>query len=129
MTNARCQLTIVNCQFLNYQLSTDSMLIVHVHVHVKPEAVEAFRAATLENARNSVAEAGVVRFDVLQQEDEPNRFLLLEIYRTPEDPARHKETAHYATWRDAVAPMMAEPRTSLKYRAVYPDEPGWELPQ
>src|SRR5690606_6844431 len=77
------------------------MLIVHVYVHVRPEAVEAFRAATLENARNSVREPGVVRFDVLQQEDDPTRFLLLEIYRTPEDPARHKETAHYAAWRDA----------------------------
>ena len=105
------------------------MLIVHVHIRVKPEAVEEFRAATLENARNSVAEPGVVRFDVLQQEDDPNHFVLLEIYRTPEDPARHKETAHYAAWRDAVAPMMAEPRTSVKYRAVFPEAPGWELPR
>jgi quinol monooxygenase YgiN len=105
------------------------MLIVHVHVRVKPEAVEAFRAATLENARNSVAEPGVVRFDVLQQEDDPSRFVLLEIYRTPEDPARHKETEHYATWRDTVAPMMAEARSSVKYRAVFPDAPGWELPR
>ena len=105
------------------------MFIVHVHVRVKPEAVEAFRAATLENARNSVAEPGVVRFDVLQQEDDPSRFVLLEIYRTPEDPARHKETEHYATWRDTVAPMMAEPRSSVKYRAVFPDAPGWELPR
>ena len=104
------------------------MLIVHVFVHVKPEAVEAFRAATLENARNSVQEPGVVRFDVAQQEDDPNRFLLVEIYRTPEDPARHKETAHYATWRDTVAPMMAEPRRSVKYRALFPDDAGWEMP-
>jgi autoinducer 2-degrading protein len=105
------------------------MLIIHVHVHVKPEAVEDFRAATLENGRNSVTEPGVVRFDVLQQEDDPTRFLLLEIYRTPEDPPRHKETAHYATWRDTVAPMMAEPRSSVKYHAVFPDPPGWELPR
>ncbi|HEU4453586.1 MAG TPA: putative quinol monooxygenase [Longimicrobium sp.] len=105
------------------------MFIVHVHVRVKPEAVEAFRAATLENARNSVAEPGVVRFDVLQQEDDSSRFVLLEIYRTPEDPARHKETEHYATWRDTVALMMAEPRSNVKYRAVFPDAPGWELPR
>jgi quinol monooxygenase YgiN len=105
------------------------MFIVHVHVQVKPEAVEAFRAATLENARNSVTEPGVVRFDVLQQEDDPSRFVLLEIYRTPEDPARHKETAHYATWRDTVAPMMAQPRSSVKYLAAFPEAPGWELPR
>jgi quinol monooxygenase YgiN len=104
------------------------MLIVHVHVHVDPESVEPFRAATLENARNSVREPGVVRFDVVQEEDDPTRFVLVEIYRTPDDPARHKETAHYAAWRDTVAPMMAEPRRSVKYRAVFPEPPRWELP-
>ena len=104
------------------------MLIVHVFVHVKPESVEAFRAATLENARNSVQEPGVVRFDVAQQDDDPNRFLLMEIYRTPEDPARHKETAHYAAWRDAVEPMMAEPRRSVKYHEIFPAAPAWEMP-
>lgn len=104
------------------------MLIVHVHVHVKAESVEAFRTATLENARNSVLEPGVVRFDVLQQEDDPTRFLLLEIYRTREDPARHKETAHYAAWRAAVEPMMAQPRQSVKFHAVFPGPEGWELP-
>jgi quinol monooxygenase YgiN len=104
------------------------MLIVHVHVHVKPESVEAFRAATLENARNSVREPGVVRFDVVQQADDPTRFVLLEIYRTPEDPARHKETAHYATWRDTVESMLAEPRRSVKYQEIFPDPEGWELP-
>lgn len=103
------------------------MLIVHVSVHVKPESVEAFATATRENARNSVRERGVVRFDVVQQEDDPTRFLLIEIYRTAEDPARHKATAHYATWRDTVEPMMAEPRRSVKYRALFPDPAGWEL--
>ena len=88
------------------------MLIVHVHAHVKPECVEAFREATVENARNSVEEPGVARFDVIQQADDPTRFILVEVYRTPEAPAQHKETAHYQKWRDAVAPMMAEPRTS-----------------
>ena len=105
------------------------MLVVHVHVRVTPESIDAFRAATLENARNSIEEPGVVRFDVLQQEDDPTRFLLQEIYRTPEAPARHKETAHYATWRDTVAPMMAEPRSSVKFRAVFPAPEGWEMPR
>lgn len=104
------------------------MLIVHVQVHVKPEAVEAFRAATLQNASNSVKEPGVVRFDVLQREDDPTRFLLQEIYRTPEDPARHKETAHYAAWRDAVEGMMAEPRSSVRYSAFFPEGSRWEMP-
>src|SRR3954464_11775479 len=97
------------------------MIIVHVFVHVKPDAVNAFTVATLENARNSVAEPGVVRFDVVQQDDDPTRFLLIEIYRTPADPAKHKETAHYAAWRDTVAPMMAESRSSVNYHALYPD--------
>jgi autoinducer 2-degrading protein len=97
------------------------MIIVHVSVHVKPDAVDAFATATRENARNSVKEPGVVRFDVFQQDDEPTRFLLIEIYRTAEDPAKHKETAHYAMWRDTVAPMMAEPRSSVKYRALSPE--------
>jgi autoinducer 2-degrading protein len=105
------------------------MLIVHVFVHVKPDSIGAFTAATLENARNSVQEAGVVRFDVVQQDDDPTRFLLLEIYRTADDPARHKATAHYAVWRDAVEPMMAEPRRSVKYHALFPDPAGWERPR
>ena len=105
------------------------MLIVHVFVHVKPDSVDAFTAATLENARNSVQEPGVVRFDVVQQDDDPTRFLLLEIYRTTADPARHKETAHYAAWRDAVEPMMAEPRRSVKYHALFPEPAGWEQPR
>lgn len=103
------------------------MLIVHVFVHVKPESVEAFRAATLENARSSVREPGVIRFDVVQQEDDPERFVLVEIYRTADDPARHKETAHYAAWRDAVEPMMAEPRRSTKFLPVFPEPARWEM--
>jgi quinol monooxygenase YgiN len=101
------------------------MLVVCVQVHVKREFVEAFRDATLENASNSVHEPGVARFDVLQQSDDPTRFLLCEVYRTPADPARHKETAHYQTWRDTVADMMAEPRSSSRYDSVFPDEQGW----
>jgi quinol monooxygenase YgiN len=95
------------------------MLIVHVHVHVKPDCVAAFQHASIENARHSVQEPGIARFDVVQQQDDPTRFVLVECYRTPDAPAKHKETAHYAAWRDAVAPMMAEPRTSVKYGNVF----------
>jgi len=102
------------------------MLIVHVFVHVKPDRIGAFRTATLENARNSLQEPGIARFDVLQQQDDPACFVLVEVYRTLEDPARHKETAHYQKWRDAVADMMAEPRTSVKYANVFPDDGGWD---
>jgi autoinducer 2-degrading protein len=101
------------------------MLIVHVHVHVKPEGIEAFRAATLANARASVREPGIARFDVVQQADDPTRFVLVEVYRTAAAPAAHKETAHYAAWRDAVAPLMAAPRTSVKFSNVFPDDAGW----
>jgi len=98
------------------------MLIVHVHVRLNPESAEAFRAATIENARNSVLEPGIARFDVIQQQDDATRFVLIEIYRSAAAAAAHKETAHYAKWRDTVAPMMAEPRTSIKYNGVIPDE-------
>lgn len=98
------------------------MLIVHVHVHVKPEFIEAFREATAENARNSVQEPGIARFDVLQQADEPARFILVEVYRSRDATLRHKETPHYAKWRDTVAPMMAVPRSSVKYANVYPPD-------
>ncbi len=101
------------------------MYIVHVHIHVKPEFLEAFKEATLENARNSVQEPGVARFDVIQQADDPTRFVLVEVYRTPDDPARHKETAHYNRWREAVEPMLAEPRSRVVYVNLFPDETGW----
>ncbi len=102
------------------------MYIVHVHVHVKKDQVEAFRQATLENAHHSIHETGIARFDVLQQKDDPSRFVLVEVYRTADDPTLHKETAHYKKWRDAVEDMMAEPRYSVKYENVFPDEDGWE---
>jgi quinol monooxygenase YgiN len=101
------------------------MLIVHVHVRVKPESVAEFRQATIENARASVEEPGIARFDFVEQQDDRTRFVLIEIYRTREAAAAHKETAHYAKWRDAVAPMMAEPRQSVKYNAVFPEPQGW----
>src|SRR5258707_15379248 len=101
------------------------MLVVHIHVHVKPECIEAFKVATLANARASVREPGIARFDVVQQTDDPTRFVFVEVYRTAAAPAAHKETAHYATWRDAVAPMMAAPRASVKYTNLFPDDAGW----
>lgn len=101
------------------------MYVVHVHVRVKPESVEAFCRATIQNARSSLREPGVARFDVIQQQDDPTRFVLVEVYRQPEDAARHKETSHYQVWRDAVADMMAEPRSSVKYDNSFPDDAGW----
>lgn len=104
------------------------MLVVHVFVHVKHDCVEAFQAASLDNARHSIQEPGIARFDVIQQADDPTRFVLVEVYRDAEAPARHKETAHYANWRDAVADMMAEPRSSVKYVNRFPTDPGWNYP-
>lgn len=101
------------------------MLIVHVDVQVKPECVEAFKAASLNNARHSVQEPGIARFDVCQRQEDPGRFMLVEVYRTPEAPAAHKETAHYARWRDTVADMMVVPRTSVKFTNVFPDDAGF----
>lgn len=101
------------------------MLVVHVHVRVKPECVAAFQTATLANAQASVREPGIARFDVMQQADDPTRFVLIEAYRTPDAPAAHKATAHYATWRDTVAPMMAEPRTSVKFSNLFPADPAF----
>ena len=101
------------------------MLVVHVQVRVKPEHVATFKLATLENACQSVQEPGIAAFDVVQQVDDPNRFVLVEVYRTPQAPAAHKETRHYATWRDTVAPMMAEPRTSTKFHNLFPSDENW----
>jgi quinol monooxygenase YgiN len=97
------------------------MLTVHVHIQVKPDRVEAFKAASVENSRHSLQEPGVARFDVLQQQDDPTRFLLVEVYRTADAPAAHKQTAHYRAWAEAVADMMAVPRSSVKFDKVYPD--------
>ncbi len=104
------------------------MLIVHVFIHVKPDCVEAFKRASLDNAHHSIQELGIVRFDVIQQIDDPTRFVLIEIYRTVEDTVHHKETAHYAQWRDTVAEMMVAPRTSVKYVNLFPDELHWDYP-
>jgi quinol monooxygenase YgiN len=95
------------------------MLIVHVHVNVKPDCVEAFKAASIENAKSSVQEPGVVRFDVIQNNEDPAKFVLVEIYKTADDPAKHKDTAHYKTWRDTVEQMMASPRSSTKFHELF----------
>ena len=101
------------------------VLVVHVHVHVKPECIAAFKAATLENARQSIREPGIALFDIVQQADDPTRFVLVEAYRTPDAPAAHKETRHYQEWRDAVAPLMTEARTSVKFENVFPNDAEW----
>jgi autoinducer 2-degrading protein len=101
------------------------MQIVHVHVNVKPEFVEAFKQATIENASRSITEAGIARFDVIQQADDPTKFILVEVYKTAEAPAEHKETAHYSLWRDAVVKMMAKPRQGVKYNNIFPNDENW----
>lgn len=103
------------------------MFIVHVFIHVKPECINDFKTATLANVNNSLKEPGIARFDFLQDAD-PNRFALIEVYRTTEDALKHKETPHYMVWRDTVAHMMAEPRSSVKYTNITPDENGWDSP-
>lgn len=102
-----------------------AMYIVHVFVHVKESRIAEFREATVENARNSVQEPGVARFDVVQQMDDPTRFVLVEVYRSADAAAAHKETEHYKKWRDTVAEMMAIPRSSIKYDNVFPNDEGW----
>lgn len=101
------------------------MYIVHVFVHVKPGHEADFERASLENAQASLTEPGVARFDVIRQQDDPARFVLIEVYRSPDAATAHKETPHYARWRDEVAAWMAEPRSSVKYVNLHPDDAGW----
>lgn len=101
------------------------MLVVHIDVHVKPDCVEAFKQATLINGHASLQEPGVARFDVVQRQDDPTRFVFVEVYRDAAAAAAHKETAHYPVWRDTVAPMMVEPRTSVKFENVFPEDKDW----
>jgi len=103
------------------------MHVVCVHIHVKPEHRDAFIQATLENAQNTLQEPGNLRFDVIQRTDDPDRFMLYEVYRDEAGMAAHKQTAHYARWADAVAPWMAEPRQGIKHRNLFPEsEAGWK---
>ena len=101
------------------------MLVVHVHVHVKADTVEAFKQATLANARESIREPGIVRFDFSQQQDDATRFVLVEVYRAPEAQLAHRETKHYKIWRETVESMMAEPRVGVKFTNLFPDDKGW----
>ena len=101
------------------------MVILHVHVHVRSEHLDAFREATLENARNSIREPGVLRFDFVQQADDPARFVLVEVYRDESAIEAHRQSAHYAKWRDLAEPMMAEPRRRTLFKAVFPEEENW----
>ena len=101
------------------------MLIVHVHVRVKPEHIEAFKRATIENASHSVQEPGIARFDVVQQSDDPSRFVLVEAYRDAQATTRHKATEHYHAWAEKVADMLAEPRSRVVYANIYPAGQGW----
>jgi len=101
------------------------MIVVLVFVHVKAERVQDFKAASVENAQGSLLEPGIARFDVIQQKDDPTRFILVEVYRTEEAQAAHKQTAHYLRWRDRVAEMMAEERRGVKYDNIYPADEGW----
>jgi (4S)-4-hydroxy-5-phosphonooxypentane-2,3-dione isomerase len=110
---------------LRHQKERKPMLVVHVQVHTKPESIDAFKAATLANARESIKEPGIARFDIVQQQDDPTRFVLVEVYRSAQAPAAHKETKHYAIWRDSVAPLLAEPRSSVKFTNVFPDDQVW----
>ena len=102
------------------------MLIVNVHISVKPDMVDDFIKATRKNASASINEPGIARFDLIQQEDDPTRFMLVEAYRDDKAPAKHKETAHYKEWRDTVAPMMAVPREGIRHINIYPDDEGWQ---
>ena len=98
------------------------MHTLQVTIRVKPDDVDAFITATIANATASLLEPGVLRFDFMRREDEPAEFQLVEMYRTAEDVAHHKTTAHYARWRDTVADMMAEPRRGVKYQLLSPDD-------
>jgi len=124
-SGASIQLLLQRLSFAALSRIRRLMLVVHVHVRVKPECLEAFKAVTLANARASLQEPGIARFDVVQQQDDPTRFVLVEAYRDANAPAAHKETKHYPVWRDAVASMMAEPRSSVKFNNVFPDDGEW----
>ena len=101
------------------------MFVLIVRSRVKPEFVEAFKKASIENDRHSAQEPGVARFDLIQNTEDPTRFAFIEVFRSPDAHATHRETDHYLTWRDTVEDMMAEPRTVLKHMSVFPDDSGW----
>jgi quinol monooxygenase YgiN len=101
------------------------MFVIHVHAQIKPPYIKDFKAACIANAKESVKEEGIARFDIVQQQDDPTRFVLIEVYRNKDAPAKHKETLHYRDWRDKVLLMMAQPRKSSFFTNVYPDDKNW----
>jgi (4S)-4-hydroxy-5-phosphonooxypentane-2,3-dione isomerase len=101
------------------------MLIIHVFCTVKPEMVDAFKVATTKNASNSIKEPGVIRFDLLQQQDDPAKFVISEVYKSTKAIAAHKETEHYAEWAQCAEPMLSEPRSRIVYTNVFPEEKNW----
>jgi len=125
MINDVAGLIFIRLQTHSIRKGGNDLFIIHVFIQVKPEFIEEFLKATMENARNSVQEAGIARFDVIQQQDDQTRFVLVEVYRSIEDTAKHKETHHYKKWRDTVEEMMATPRSSTKYMNIFPDDEGW----
>jgi len=102
------------------------MFIMHVFLHVKPEAIDVFKSACIENASNSLKEAGIKRFDLIQQVEDPTQFVLVEVYNSKNDVAFHKETEHYKLWQKTVEPLMIEPRTRIFYQNIYPEDEGWK---
>ena len=118
--------SIVTVFEITHILKEVFVLAVHVDIQVKPECIDAFIRASEENAMHSLQEPGIARFDFVQDRDEPTHFVLVEVYKTDDAPAAHKETAHYATWRDSVADMMAVPRSSTKFETLYPEDSQWE---
>lgn len=101
------------------------MQITMVYIHVKPESLESFKQATIENASHSLVEPGIARFDIIQQVDDPTKFVLVEVYRSEDAPGKHRQTNHYQKWRISVEPMMAEERTRTQYTNIFPSENGW----
>lgn len=101
------------------------MIVIHVDIHVKAEQRQAFIEAALANARQSILEPGVIRFDIIQREEDPDRFMLVEVYRDEAAIEAHKQSGHYLAWREQVTDMMAEPRTHARYRALFPPEERW----
>jgi len=101
------------------------MVIVHVFIKIKPDMLEPFKAATLKNAQNSIKEPGILRFDFIQQEDDPLSFLLVEVYKDSNAIAQHKETSHYDEWCKSAEQMIAEPRKRIKYVNIFPEDKEW----
>ena len=104
---------------------SNALFVVHIQIRVLPQHIEAFRTATVANATESRKEQGIARFDLVQDREDPTRFVLVEAYRSEQATVAHKATAHYEAWRVAVEPMLAEPRTRRFFDACYPESGAW----